>query len=311
MERKYRKHNFILLFVCVMLFVAIFNTGFVYASYYKYSLEKARQPEKIEGFMIQPLYSDHMEPNPFSSDIHLSSFYEDEGYISIENKTDERLIANLRHEDGNVLIYTVKPGITYCSLSEGDGEYEVICGKEDETTELHHLVETSKNDDSLFLYPNSYVMFEKGDPILRFCAKFPSDNRRYMDAVCRTLADRGVYTVEGDRMETWYVPDANSFISDFRGDCFDFASYVCSAFRIKGIPCRIAVGDHDGEGHAWIEVKPDFDGSIGGFPMKAGQWCFMDPTIFVTTGVPYNTLSLSVPTYIRDNYKEYVKTQVY
>ena len=154
-------------------------------------------------------------------------------------------------------------------------------------------------------------MFSPDSDIVKFCSALPKDEVEYINAVFSSLAEKGEYTLEGDRDETWYVPDPNRFVKDFRGDCFDFASFATAALRMRGIPCKLVVGDVDGSGHAWIELKPNFSGNVGGFDMKKGEWSFVDPTVFVTNDLGYGELSFLVPAYYEENKDKYTVNYTY
>ena len=284
----------VLLFVLVLLIYDVCCIGFV--SYVK-SIERAAVAKEVLGFSIHPVYADHFKANPYSKDVLLSSVHSEEGYVAIRNDTDERLLVNLAKNDGDTLIYTANPGVTYCLLTDGVGSYDVICGKQGESALLQDVVKTDNDEDELYTYPNTYAMFTPDGKLTEFCATFPTDEKEYMNAICQYLSTHGVYTTEGDRLESWYIPNPETFIETFEGDCFDFASFVTAAFRMRGIPCKLVVGTCSDEGHAWIEVKSPYTGNLGGYPVKKGEWCMVDPTVFVSMNVDYGVSSVVVGGY--------------
>lgn len=296
---------------CIILSLMIINTVFFTVAWYTRELSLAAQPDVVKGFTIHNLYADHFEPNPYSSEVRLSSVHSGEGYVAVENKSDDRMVVNLSHETGDTLVYTAQPGITYCLLTEGKGNYDVLCGKPDENAELHSVVTTDAEEDHIYTYPSSYVMFTSDSSLVDLCSTFPEGERMYMDAVLKYLSEHGEYMTEGDRMEVWYVPDNEEFMQTFRGDCFDFASYVTAAFRMKGIPCRLVVGEADGKGHAWVEVKPSFTGRVAGYMMEKDKWCFLDPTALVQEDMTYTEVCMAIPRYMEKHQKTYFEDYAY
>lgn len=311
MGTKQTRRTLGLLWRCVILSLLIFNVSCFGVFAYTYGIEAASQPQKVLNFSIHELYADHLKYNPNSDAVFLSSAHSNEGYISIDNRTDKRLCINLTHENGTRLVYTAMPGVTYCLLTEGPGTYDVICGEEDKPAMLSDTVSTEAKKDDIYTYPSSYVMFYADSNIVKFCSALPEDEVSYINAVFSTLTKKGFYTLDGNRSETWYVPNPNEFVKDFRGDCFDFASFATAAFRLRGIPCRLVVGEVEGNGHAWIELKPNFSGNVGGFDMKKGEWCFVDPTVFVTNDIGYGELAFLVPTYYEQNKDKYKISYTY
>ena len=296
---------------CLVLLLMIVNTLFFTTAWYTRELSIAAEPDVVKGFVIHNLYADHFEPNPYSSEVRLSSAHSNEGYVAVENNSDERMVVNLSHETGDTLVYTANPGVTYCLLTEGKGLYKVLCGKPDENAQLHSVVKTDAEEDCVYTYPSSYVMFTTDSALVDLCAEFPESDRMYMDAVLRYLSEHGEYMTEGDRMEVWYVPDNEEFMKTFRGDCFDFASYVTAAFRMKGIPCRLVVGESDGKGHAWVEVKPSFTGRLAGYPMEEGKWCLLDPTTLVQKDMTYSEICMAIPKYMEKHKGTYLEDYAY
>lgn len=308
---KRKRRTLGLLWRCVILSLLIVDISCFGATAYVHSIEAVAQPQEVLSFSIHELYADHFRRNPVSDDVFLSSAHSAEGYVSIDNRTDKRLCINLIPDSGKTLVYTAMPGVTYCLLTEGPGDYEVICGEEGKQALLGDAVYTQAEKDVVYTYPSSYVMFSPDSDIVKFCSTLPKDEVEYINAVFSVLAEKGEYTLEGDRDETWYVPDPNRFVKDFRGDCFDFASFATAALRLRGIPCKLVVGDVDGNGHAWIELKPNFSGNVGGFDMKKGKWSFVDPTVFVTNDLGYGELSFLVPAYYEENKDKYTVNYTY
>lgn len=301
-----------LLTLTFVLLLLIFNVSAVgFTTYYK-SIQRAAVPQEVLGFSIHEVRADHFKANPYSKEVLLSSIHRGEGYVAISNGTNENLCINVKHDDkDNVLIYTAKPGITYCLLTEGTGSYDILCGKAHESAMLHDKVNTEVEGDEIYTYPNSYVMFSPTSKVTDLCSRFPTEYDDYMNAVCKYLAKHGHYTTEGDRLESWYVPSPDTFVDDFRGDCFDFASFVAAAYRMKGIPCKLAVGTFMDQGHAWIEVKAPFTGNVGGYPMKEGEWCMIDPTVFVSSDIDYEVGSLWIAEYCKSHEDDYVLSYYY
>ena len=301
-----------LLMLAIVLSLSIFNiSAFGFTSYAK-SIANAAVRREVLGFSIHEVYGNHFKANPYSDDVFLSSAYKNTGYIAVKNDTKDRLLINLQHGDDKTVVYTANPGITYCLLTQGDGTYDIVCGRKGEKALLSDQVKTTvSEDDEIYTYPSSYAMFEPDSKIMALCSTFPSDPEEYMNAVCEYLSKHGHYTTEGDRLETWYVPCPDDFVDDFRGDCFDFASYVTAAFRMRGIPCKLVVGEFDKEGHAWVEVKSPFTGNLGGYPMTKGEWCIVDPTVFVSSDLAYNAGTVFVGAYHDKNKDKYKANYCY
>ena len=229
-----RYYSIRLLTLTFVLLLLIFNISAVSLTAYYKSIQGAAVPQEVLGFSIHEVRADHFKANPLSKKVLLSSVHRGEGYIAISNGTDENLCINVKHDDKDkVLIYTAKPGITYCSLAQGTGSYDILCGKANESALLHDKVTTEAEGDKVYTYPNSYVMFSPESKVTDLCSRFPTDEAGYMNAVCKYLSKHGYYTTEGDRLYHWYVPCPDTFVEDFRGDCFDFASFVAAAFRMK------------------------------------------------------------------------------
>ena len=92
-----------------------------------------------------------------------------------------------------VLIYTAKPGITYCSLAQGTGSYDILCGKANESALLHDKVTTEAEGDKIYTYPNSYVMFSPESKVTDLCSRFPTDEAEYMEKVYKPILKASQY----------------------------------------------------------------------------------------------------------------------
>ena len=63
-----------------------------------------------------------------------------------------------------------------------------------------------------------------------------------------------------------YLPNPDSTLASRKGICFDYAALMAAMLRSQGVPCKLVIGNADGQYHAWNMVYVN------------GSWQLYDPT---------------------------------
>ena len=71
----------------------------------------------------------------------------------------------------------------------------------------------------------------------------------------RNLRSVWVYSPDPPDLDTFADAEAIFRSSSFMGDCEDFGATLAAACRALNLTCRLALGETDRGGHAWLEVR--------------------------------------------------------
>ncbi len=199
-----------------------------------------------------------------------------EGYFMActSSKTKKRL--KMRVVKGDVTL-------TYDLNSDGDMEvfplqlgsgnysvklYENVQGKSYSQVGTINLRVSLTREDGAFLYPNQYVNYSAGSPVVEeaetLCAG--KTEKQAFDAVCAYMKGYMYDYVKAATVKSGMMPDIDGTYKKRMGICQDLSAVMICMLRTQGIPAKMMIGWADKNYHAWVIAMID------------GEEVFYDPT---------------------------------
>ena len=178
-------------------------------------------------------------------------------------------------------------------LTEGSGAYTVKVFENTSGSKYALAYSTDvpvalRNDFLPFLYPNQYVDYRAGSPVVQKAAELTAGLSSDLDKVNKVyfyVTDTLSYDYDlAASVQSGYLPDVENVLAAKKGICFDYAALMASMLRSQNIPCKLVIGYAGDVYHAWIDVYVDGVGWVDKLIYFDGTgWTMMDPT-FVSTG---------------------------
>ncbi|MGN0679097.1 MAG: transglutaminase family protein [Oscillospiraceae bacterium] len=152
----------------------------------------------------------------------------------------------------------------YYPLSMGSGKYKVSLFERIEGTSYSVVLRQEFQADidnslSPFLYPNRYVLFDKGADCTYKAAELCAGKDKTIDKIASVfvwVTDNITYDFDlAATVKSGYVPNPDAVLTKKSGICFDYASLMAAMLRSQGIPSRLVIGYASPDiYHAWNEV---------------------------------------------------------
>lgn len=199
----------------------------------------------------------------------------DLGYISAESSlTDVKVkIVVYAPGGGDYYQYTLPANGTFVCipLTMGSGIYQVDAYEhlyDDQYSGLFSkdIAVELINDLTPFLYPNQYVSFQAGDPVVALSQEVTANATSDVEAADQIY----MYVVEhisydydkAATIQPGYLPNNTDTLQTEEGICFDFASLTAAMMRAQRLPTKLDIGYCGDAYHAWIEVYTKDQGWI-------------------------------------------------
>lgn len=219
-----------------------------------------------------------------------------DGYITaMYNGSNEKVKLQLTLQGGDTYTYDLNKRGVYDAfpLSQGDGSYKAAIYENVSGTKYSLLLGgvitvSMKDQNGPFLYPNQYVSYVEGDPVIALSEQLAQSCSTDLEVV-ETVFDYVTKDINYDyelaeNIPTGYLPDLCTLLENKTGICFDYASLMTALLRCQNIPTKVIIGYVGTEYHAWISVYVDDIGWVDGIIRFDGsKWTRMDPT-FASTG---------------------------
>lgn len=215
----------------------------------------------------------------------------DQGYITVRyNGSAAKANIQITGSDGITYKYFLTPSDTWVTfpLTSGSGTYE-IAGYENVvdnkyTSLFKESIEVTLENDLLpFLYPNQYVFFTPESKAVAKAAELVQKSTSNLEAVediYHFVIENITYDEKkAESVQSGYLPDIDSTLSEKTGICFDYASLTAAMLRSQQIPAKLEIGYSGDIYHAWISVYLEDIGWIDKMIEFTGDaWTRMDPT---------------------------------
>ena len=199
----------------------------------------------------------------------VDSAHAQDGYILVQvtRQTRRRVKLAVTHND-QALIYELKGTgeQSVIPLQLGSGEYHLSLYKyvrdERYISGGQMTLDVSLSDErAAFYYPNVYVNYAEGDPVVRqseaLCAQCETEAEAFT-TISEYIAGHFSYDIVlnetqllGDIEPHEALPDIARCMADKRGNCQDLAATMAAMLRAQGIACELIIGYADGYYHAW------------------------------------------------------------
>ena len=173
--------------------------------------------------------------------------------------------------------YTIPTNNTWTSipLQSGSGTYKVRFMKQVSGNSYSQMYSVTfqvgmQNANSAYLNPSQYVVYNSGSACVAKAKSLVSGAGRDAQKVSKIYS----YIVNNisydyDKMKnlpSGYLPNPDSTLASRKGICFDYAALMAAMLRSQGVPCKLVIGNADGQYHAWNMVYVN------------GSWQLYDPT---------------------------------
>lgn len=178
-------------------------------------------------------------------------------------------------------------------LSEGSGTYSVKIFENVSGTSYSQAVSESisvnlSSETSPFLYPNQFCNFSSGSAVVSVADSLTSglsDPLAKVEAVFNYTVDNIAYdNQKAASVQSGYLPNVDTTLSQKTGICFDYAAVMTSMLRVEDIPTKLVIGYAGNVYHAWVSVYVDGQGWLENVIYFDGNsWKYVDPT-FISSG---------------------------
>lgn len=184
--------------------------------------------------------------------------------------------------------YTIPTDNTWTSipLQSGSGSYKVRFMQQVTGNSYRELYSTSfqvgmSSELAPYLNPSQYVVYNSSSACV---SKAKSLTSGYSSDAQKTSAIYSYITAniryDYDKMNnvaSGYLPNPDSTLASGKGICFDYAALMAAMCRSQGIPCKLVIGDADGEYHAWNLVYINgswqlYDATLGAAGQRASSY---------------------------------------
>ena len=217
-----------------------------------------------------------------------------EGYLMIKY-TGSNPTIRLRIAKDTTYTYILNSSGQYETfpLTEGSGTYsvkvfELVSGTQYMQVASESVPVTLSSDTKPFLYPNQFCNFNANSAVVSQADAITSGISEPLDkvaAIYNYTVDTITYDNEKAKtVQSDYLPNPDTTLSQKSGICFDYASLMTSMLRSQNIPTKLVIGYADDVYHAWVSIYIQSQGWIDNVIYFDGtSWKFMDPT-FVSSG---------------------------
>lgn len=178
-------------------------------------------------------------------------------------------------------------------LTEGSGTYTVKLFEHKSGLEYIQALSESitvnlSSETSPFLYPNQFCNYNAGSAVVSLSDTLTagiSDPLQKVEAIYDYTVDNITYdTQKAVSVQSGYLPNPDTTISQKTGICFDYAAVMTSMLRSQDIPTKLVIGYAGDVYHAWVSIYVQGQGWIDNVIYFDGStWKFMDPT-FASSG---------------------------
>ena len=178
-------------------------------------------------------------------------------------------------------------------MSEGNGSYTVrvleqVQGNQYAVKFSQDLSVSLADQFAPFLYPNQYVNFTADSSVVKKGAEVAASSADALDVVSSVynyvVTNITYDTAKANSVQSGYLPNCDSILSQKKGICFDYAAVMTAMLRSQNIPTKLVVGYTGSLYHAWINVYIEGQGWVDNIIYFDGHdWKLMDPT-FASSG---------------------------
>lgn len=173
--------------------------------------------------------------------------------------------------------YTIPTNNTWTSipLQSGSGTYKVRFMKQVSGNSYSQMYSVTfqvgmQNANSAYLNPSQYVVYNSGSASVAKAKSLVSgagSDAQKVSKIYSYIVNNISY--DYDKMKnlpSGYLPNPDSTLASRKGICFDYAALMAAMLRSQGVPCKLVIGNADGQYHAWNMVYVN------------GSWQLYDPT---------------------------------
>ena len=173
--------------------------------------------------------------------------------------------------------YTIPTNNTWTSipLQSGSGTYKVRFMKQVSGNSYSQMYSVTfqvgmQNANSAYLNPSQYVVYNSGSACVAKAKSLVSgagSDAQKVSKIYSYIVNNISY--DYDKMKnlpSGYLPNPDSTLDSRKGICFDYAALMAAMLRSQGVPCKLVIGNADGQYHAWNMVYVN------------GSWQLYDPT---------------------------------
>ena len=173
--------------------------------------------------------------------------------------------------------YTIPTNHTWTSipLQSGSGTYKVRFMKQVSGNSYSQMYSVTfqvgmQNANSAYLNPSQYVVYNSGSACVAKAKSLVSgagSDAQKVSKIYSYIVNNISY--DYDKMKnlpSGYLPNPDSTLASRKGICFDYAALMAAMLRSQGVPCKLVIGNADGQYHAWNMVYVN------------GSWQLYDPT---------------------------------
>lgn len=173
--------------------------------------------------------------------------------------------------------YTIPTNNTWTSipLQSGSGTYKVRFMKQVSGNSYSQMYSVTfqvgmQNANSAYLNPSQYVVYNSGSACVAKAKSLVSgagSDAQKVSKIYSYIVNNISY--DYDKMKnlpSGYLPNPDSTLASRKGICFDYAALTAAMLRSQGVPCKLVIGNADGQYHAWNMVYVN------------GSWQLYDPT---------------------------------
>lgn len=219
-----------------------------------------------------------------------------QGYVMVQyTGNSSKIKVQVIKSGGETYTYDLNARSAYevFPMSEGNGNYTV---KVMEHTQGNQYAVKFSQDLSVsladqfapFLYPNQYVNFTADSSVVKTGAEVAASSTEALDVVSSVynyvVANITYDTAKANSVQSGYLPNCDSILSQKKGICFDYAAVTTAMLRSQNIPTKLVVGYTGSLYHAWINVYIEGQGWVDNIIYFDGHdWKLMDPT-FASSG---------------------------
>ena len=173
--------------------------------------------------------------------------------------------------------YTIPTNNTWTSipLQSGSGTYKVRFMKQVSGNSYSQMYSVTfqvgmQNANSAYLNPSQYVVYNSGSACVAKAKSLVSgagSDAQKVSKIYSYIVNNISY--DYDKMKnlpSGYLPNRTAPSASRKGICFDYAALMAAMLRSQGVPCKLVIGNADGQYHAWNMVYVN------------GSWQLYDPT---------------------------------
>lgn len=184
--------------------------------------------------------------------------------------------------------YTIPTNNTWTSipLQSGSGTYKVRFMKQVSGNSYSQMYSVTfqvgmQNANSAYLNPSQYVVYNSGSASVAKAKSLVSgagSDAQKVSKIYSYIVNNISY--DYDKMKnlpSGYLPNPDSTLASRKGICFDYAALMAAMLRSQGVPCKLVIGNADGQYHAWNMVYVNggwklYDPTFGAAGQRAGSY---------------------------------------